>query len=247
MITSWLLHTTWSQAGLIILARTLSRSCLLRNWRRKINPNSWVCTQQHTLTTQHYIITHCPYLELDQHAFTTHTSRAPQVVDVFIFLVQLPSAHCFFTGAIVTLRHKLLTINIYPTFGCDQEQKHERELYFKHSWYTRQHRGGRTHPLVQSCSLEVLCVSWTRPVRGGCSCSCRWYSSWCRPTGRSPSGSPCSNSPSCSADVEEPTEKQQLVISISGTEMIVIQTKSCQRLQFQCCYCWAPTATVNVN
>lgn len=29
----WLIHTTWSQAGLIILARTLSRSCLFTNWQ----------------------------------------------------------------------------------------------------------------------------------------------------------------------------------------------------------------------
>ena len=71
-----------------------------------------------------------------------------------------------------------------------------------------------THPLVQSCSLEVLYVSWTRPEPADCSCSCRWCSSWCRPRGRSPSGSPCSNSPSCSADVQGPAEMQQAIISI---------------------------------
>lgn len=46
------------------------------------------------------------YLKLDQHAFTAHTAGAPQVVDVFIFLIQLPSAHCFFTGAVVTWKHR---------------------------------------------------------------------------------------------------------------------------------------------
>lgn len=34
-IAIWLIRTTWSQAGLIILARTLSRSCLFRNWNYK--------------------------------------------------------------------------------------------------------------------------------------------------------------------------------------------------------------------
>lgn len=87
----------------------------------------------------------------------------------------------------------------------------------------RQLSGGRTHPLVQSCSPEVLCVSWTRFERGDCSCSCQWCSSWCRPTSRSPSGSPCSNSPSCSADGRGPAEKQQAAISIIAWPMPIFR------------------------
>lgn len=54
----------------------------------------------------HYIRqeTHCSHLQLDQHAFAAHTTRTPQVVDVFIFLIQLPGAHCFFTGTIITCK-----------------------------------------------------------------------------------------------------------------------------------------------
>lgn len=52
--------------------------------------------------THHHIITYYTYFELDQHAFTAHSSRAPQIVDVLILLIQLPGAHCFFTSAIIT-------------------------------------------------------------------------------------------------------------------------------------------------
>lgn len=47
-----------------------------------------------------------PYLELNQHAFAAHASGAPQVVDVFVFLVQLPGAHGVFAGAVVTCGHQ---------------------------------------------------------------------------------------------------------------------------------------------
>lgn len=48
-----------------------------------------------------------PHLELNEHAFAAHTAGAPQVIDVLVFLIQLPSAHCFFTGAVVTCGHRL--------------------------------------------------------------------------------------------------------------------------------------------
>lgn len=81
-----------------------------------------------------------------------------------------------------------------------------------------------THPRVQSCSPEVLCVSWTRPERGDCSCSCQWCSSWCRPTGRSPSGSPCSNSPSCSADGQEPAGKEPgVIVSVAAQAILIFE------------------------
>lgn len=72
--------------------------------------------------------THCLYLELDQHAFTAHTPGAPQVVDVFIFLIQLPCAHCFFTGAIVTYTYKLLTLT--------QDLFHNNRHHFVHCFLT---------------------------------------------------------------------------------------------------------------
>lgn len=34
MYTSFKPRTTWSQAGLIILAKTFSRSCLFKNWNK---------------------------------------------------------------------------------------------------------------------------------------------------------------------------------------------------------------------
>lgn len=42
------------------------------------------------------------HLELDQHALAAHTTRAPQVVDVLVLLVELPSAHRLLTGTIIT-------------------------------------------------------------------------------------------------------------------------------------------------
>lgn len=176
----------------------------------------WLHIQHNTVTHR----THCPYLQLDQHAFTAHTSRAPQVVDVFIFLIQLPSAHCFFTGAVITFTYKLLTINTRSHHKPITRDRTHARISNTAVVHWRWLRGGGTHPLVQSCSLEVLCASWTRPEQGDCSCSCQWCSSWCRPRGRSPSGSPCSNFPSCSADVQEPAEKQQAVITVIARSLL---------------------------
>ena len=66
------------------------------------NTLTWVCT--HTHTHKHSVRcahTHT-HLELDEHALAAHTAGAPQVVDVFVLLVQLPSADRVFTGPIIT-------------------------------------------------------------------------------------------------------------------------------------------------
>lgn len=69
-------------------------------------------------TARHHTENTTWYLELDQHAFTAHTAGAPQVVDVFIFLIQLPSAHCFFTGAVIAYKYNDLVFYHKKTQAC---------------------------------------------------------------------------------------------------------------------------------
>lgn len=166
----WLIHTTWSQAGLIILARTLSRSWRFRNLNR---PQG---TLHHCIfnTTQWHTPIHkslCPYLELDQHAFTAHTSGAPQVVDVFIFLIQLPSAHCFFAGAVITYSFKWLTINTRSAsyrLSLFHPIGHKTHAVAFHTllWYTQTTQRWKNSPtsakLLSRSSLCELNQAWAR-------------------------------------------------------------------------------------
>lgn len=57
-----------------------------------------------------------PYLELNEHAFAAHAAGAPQVIDVLVFLIQLPSARRFFTGAVVTCGEE---VNVPTLTRCD--------------------------------------------------------------------------------------------------------------------------------
>lgn len=95
---------------------------------------------------------------------------------------------------------------------------------------------GRTHPRAQSCSLKVPCVSWTRCEPAGCSCSCQWCSSWCTPAGPSPSGSPCSNSPSCSAEEQEPARAEQRQEDHAVSGFLGGERHSCRVLGSCCRY-----------
>lgn len=94
---------------------------------------------------QTHFQTHCLHLELDQHALTAHTSRAPQVVDVLIFLIQLPSAHRLFTGAVIT--YEVSAVNFMLPVNIEF-MENEKACDISYAVKT-------THPREQSCFQEA--------------------------------------------------------------------------------------------